>query len=134
MQSPKTFGVNFDARVDMLEHSEQDILPSYEAAVGALDNTKLPSYRRNFAARFHPYKRPILKNVDERERFLNTVLDDEYIPLNVPTARRRRPGSLQMANEAEETQRLRELESRVQRLDSTINVFIEGVRRAHIAQ
>jgi hypothetical protein len=48
---------------------EEPFLPSYEAAVGALDSTKLPSYRRTFSARFHPYKRPTMKNVDERDRF-----------------------------------------------------------------
>ena len=54
-----------DACIDVLE---EDFLPSYEAAVGGLDIAKLPSYRRTLSARFHPYKRPALKNVDERDR------------------------------------------------------------------
>ena len=54
-----------DACIDVLE---EDFLPSYEAAVGGLDIAKLPSYKRTLSARFHPYKRPALKNVDERDR------------------------------------------------------------------
>jgi len=46
---------------------------THEAMTGVRDLSKLPSYRRCFASRFHPYKRPISKKTDERDRlFVST--------------------------------------------------------------
>lgn len=63
--SPNMGSSNYNTIIDT---PEEPLLPSYEAAMDILDTTKLPRYRRTFSARFHPYRRPRLKNFDERDR------------------------------------------------------------------
>jgi len=43
-------------------------LPSYEEAVAMPDCARLPSYSVKFSARFHPYKRPLFKNIQVVDR------------------------------------------------------------------
>jgi hypothetical protein len=80
----------------------KDLPPSYEAAVGILDSSKLPRYTRRSAGRFHPYKRQYRRLVDDADRFSvsinfsslfaclmpfsKNILDDEYVSLNAPPA------------------------------------------------
>ena len=50
-------------------------LPSYEEAVAMPDCAKLPSYSVKFSARFHPYKRPMLKTAQEVDRLFVSFFD-----------------------------------------------------------
>lgn len=56
-----------------------DFLPSYEAVVGILDSSRLPSYKRSYAARFHPYRRPTFQTVDEGNQFLVSMTFFTYL-------------------------------------------------------
>src|SRR5260370_507246 len=80
--------------------NDTDLPPLYEAAVGILDSSKLPSYKQRSAVRFHSYKRRIGHNMKRRysvslvipsiftylKLSKNTIFDDEDVFLNVPAA------------------------------------------------
>ena len=65
-----------------------DFLPSYEAAVGVVDSSRLPSYKRSYAARFHPYRRPTFQTVDEGDRFLVSMTFFTYLFCTNPPPQR----------------------------------------------
>jgi len=117
----------------------KDSLPSsplHEVTVS--DPSRLPSYRETRRFRFHPYNRPIPVLINEEDRLLNTIYDDEHIVLNVPPLRTRlvtHPLVPQPVDEFEE--RLRQnmeraiaFELRVQRLSTVIVEFVAGITRA----
>ena len=54
--------------VDSVEGDNR--LPSYEEAMNALDSTRLPAYRTISSSRYHPYRRPTVKVVNEVDRLL----------------------------------------------------------------
>jgi hypothetical protein len=67
MQSsaPNIHAANLNIHETRALRQDEDALPSYEIAVGVKDSARLPSYRRTLSTRFHPYKRPALKNIDD---------------------------------------------------------------------
>ncbi|KAF9535801.1 hypothetical protein CPB83DRAFT_842367 [Crepidotus variabilis] len=126
------------------EWAVQPRLPSYEEVMdqvprGEFANGRLPSFKKSFSARYHPYKRPALKRKDVTDRFMNTIFDPQYEPLNVPPPR---PGmssipplepNCELMIQALK-QRLREIEfaRRAHRLNAVMKEFVEGVRLAHL--
>jgi len=70
---PSSFesNTNVDVRGEFktVDVEEANRLPSYEEAMNALDSTRLPGYRAISSARYHPYQRPVLKVVNENDRF-----------------------------------------------------------------
>jgi len=84
----------------------QDSLPPTDEVTssGKGDTSRLPSYRETRRYRFHPYGRLIPVLVNEEDRLLNMIYDDERVVLNVPPARvvTTHPLVLQTVDEFEE--------------------------------
>jgi len=118
---------------------DQDRLPSFDevTAIDKHDPSRLPSYREARRFRFHPYNRPIPVLVDEVDRLLNTIYDDERVVLDVPPALPApTPVQPQVVDEFEEQfrrnmERAIAFELRVQRLSTVIVEFVAGVARAN---
>jgi len=118
----------------------QNSFPSIdEVTVGdKSDPSRLPSYREARRYRFHPYSRPIPVLVNEEDRLLNTIYDDERVVLNVPPpAGLAVPHPLQPQPVEEFEERLRQnleraiaFELRVQRLSAVFVEFVAGITRA----
>ncbi|KAF8807609.1 hypothetical protein BYT27DRAFT_7256185 [Phlegmacium glaucopus] len=120
----------------------QDRLPSFAEVTASDKNdpSRLPSYREARRFRFHPYSRPIPVLVDEADRLLNTIYDDERVVLDVPPPLPAplavtRPLQPQAADEFEERlrrdmERAIAFELRVQRLSTVIVEFVAGITRA----
>jgi len=53
---------------------EANRLPSYEEAMNALDSARLPAYRIITSSRYHPYRRPTLKVVNEIDPFFVSLI------------------------------------------------------------
>jgi len=118
----------------------QDSLPSTDEVTSSdkSDPSRLPSYRETRRYRYHPYSRPIPVLVNEEDRLLNTIYDDEYVVLNVPPLPARvvsHPLLPQTDDDFED--RLRQnmertiaFELRVQRLSTVIVEFVAGITRA----
>lgn len=122
-----------------MQHPER--LPSFAEVAGEKnDPSRLPSYRETRRFRFHPYHRPIPVLVNEADRLLNTIYDDERVVLDVPPL----PSALFAVTHPLEPftaedfeERLRQnmeraiaFELRVQRLSTVIVEFVAGITRA----
>jgi len=116
----------------------QDSLPSIDEVTSS-DPSRLPSYRETRRYRYHPYGRPIPVLVNEEDRLLNTIFDDECVVLNVPPLPARRvimhPLLPQAMDEFEEhlsqsLERVIAFELRVQRLSTVFVDFVAGITRA----
>ncbi|KAJ3500566.1 hypothetical protein NLJ89_g9737 [Agrocybe chaxingu] len=117
--------------------------PSYLEVVAQTENHigPIPSYKQGRRLRFHPYVRYVAEEVDETERLLNTIYDEERVMLDVPPAR---PGAERRVFPLvprppmdDETRRQLEraiaFERRVQRLQPVLFEFFAGLQRAHRA-
>ncbi|KAJ3497266.1 hypothetical protein NLJ89_g10370 [Agrocybe chaxingu] len=121
--------------------SAEQLPPSYLEVLAQTQNHvgPIPSYKQGGRLRYHPYVRHVAKEVDETERLLNTIYDEELVMLNVPPPRpgaQRRvfplvPG-LPMDDETRRRlERAISFERRVHRLQPVLLEFFEGVQRAH---
>ncbi|CAA7271405.1 unnamed protein product [Cyclocybe aegerita] len=117
--------------------------PSYWQVVAQTQNHAgpIPSYRQSRRLRFHPYVRYVAEEVDETERLLNTIYDEERVVLDVPSAR---PGAERrvfplVAHPPMDDETRRQLERaiaferRVHRLQPVLFEFFDGLERARRA-